>query len=311
MNRNQIEYVLTLARLKNFGQAADACYITQSTLSTMVAKFEEQAGVTIFNRKTRPVSITAQGQEILKSLQNIQREYQILDERINEIKEYEKGHISIAAIPTVAPYLYPLILNDLSQQFPKVEFNIYEFTTEMTIGGIISGEIDIGIVSTPLGHKDLTEYPLYYEDFLLYDCDTESQHSSYKVSDVDLDRLWLLEEGHCLRNQIGKICELKQQKKINGNLIYSCGTIFTLIEMVKKNRGVTLLPRMAVLNNSQIDPAFLHELTAPVPTRQIGLITHKHFIKKRMLRTLSKTIQDQIHTLLPHEFSEEQMVTPY
>jgi len=311
MNRTQVEYILTLAKLKNFGKAADACFITQSTLSAMVAKFEQQSGVVVFNRKTRPISITPQGEKVLRSLGNISREFQLLDETVNEIKGYEVGNLSIACIPTVAPYLYPLILNQLSQDYTGVNFTIHEYTTEMIVDEIIAGNIDVGIVSIPLENKELVEYDLYDEDFLIYDCGQDAKNAKYTISDIDLDRLWLMEEGHCLRNQVGKICELRQQQKINGNLTYSCGTIFTLIEMVKMNKGITLLPRLALANNNQLEEDHIYKFSDLVPTRKIGLVTHKNFIRKRIVSSLSKTIIAAVGEHLPVSKKEALVYKPF
>ena len=311
MTRNQIEYVLTLAKLKNFGQAADACFITQSTLSAMIAKFEQQIDITIFNRKTRPISITPQGEKIIQSIKNIHREYQLLDETVNKINGIEHGNISIACIPTVAPYLYPLILDKLSIQFKGINFTIHELTTENTVKEILAGHIDIGIVSTPLNKKDLLEHHLYFEDFLLYDCGQKTKGTKIKVTDIDLNRLWLMEEGHCLRNQVGKICELRQQKKINGNLTYSCGTLYTLLEMVKKNKGVTLLPRLAMVNNPQIKKSNIFPIQRPVPTREIGLITHQNFTKTLMLKHIISNIKSAVQKYLPNASTSERIIKPF
>jgi len=311
MTRNQIHYILALAKLQNFGKAADACFITQSTLSAMVAKFEDQIEVQLFDRKTRPISITPRGEEIIQSLQSIYREYQLLDEKINSIKGYEIGNLSIACIPTVATYLYPLILNSISKNYPEVNFTIHELTTENIVDQIIAGNIDIGIVSTPLNNKELIEYPLYDEDFLLYDYDNKKKSAKFKVADIELDRLWLMEEGHCLRNQVGKICELRQQNKINGNLTYSCGTISTLIDMVKKNKGVTLLPRLAIVDNPQVEEEFIFQLSTPVPARKIGIITHKHYLKRRMLSNLVKTIEGAVKIYLPKSNRKRSLIKPF
>lgn len=311
MNRNQLEYILALAKLKNFGQAADACFITQSTLSAMIAKFEQQIDITIFNRKTRPISITPQGEKLIQSIKSIYREYQLLDETVNKINGIEYGNLSIASIPTVAPYLYPLILDKISSQHPGVNFTIHELTTENTVKEILDANIDIGIVSTPLKNKHLIEHHLYYEDFLLYDCGTKKQSNKIKVSDIDLNRLWLMEEGHCLRNQVGKICELRQQKKINGNLTYSCGTLYTLLEMVKKNKGVTLLPRLALADNPQIKKANITTIQSPVPRREIGLITNQNFTKTKMLNYLVKEIQDVVKIHLPKDRRKTSLVMPF
>lgn len=311
MTRNQIEYILALARLKNFGKAADECFITQSTLSAMVAKFEQQIDVIIFNRKTRPISITPQGAQIIKSIQSTYREFQLLDEVINKIKGNEVGKVSMACIPTVATYLYPLILNSISNKYRHVNFTIQELTTENIIEQILAGNLDIGIVSVPLHHKEIIEYDLYQEDFVLYDCGDKLKKSSFRVTDIDLDRLWLMEEGHCLRNQVGKICELRQQKKFNGNLNYSCGSIFTLIEMVKMNHGVTLLPRLALMNNSHIEKEFIYPLVKPIPLRKIGLITHKNFTKTRILKTMSQIIIEETKSYLPKNRSKKSIVNPF
>ena len=311
MTRSQIQYILSVERFQSFSKAAKACFITQSTLSALVAKFEKETGIVIFDRKTKPITITTNGEKVLKYLKNINREFQILDEGIDEIKGSETGQLSIACIPTVAPYLYPLMLQPLSAAYPKMNFIIHELTTEMTVEGIVSGTIDLGIVSTPLENKALTEYALYQEDFLLYDCASNSKSTIYKVSDIDLDRLWLLEEGHCLRNQVGKICELRQQKKINGNLTYSCGTIFSLIEMVKQNKGVTLLPRLALVNNKQIKESSIYTLAPPIPTREIGIITHKNLVKHRVLQFLVDTIRAAVHSYLPNELGKDRIVKPF
>lgn len=311
MTRSQLEYILALDKLRNFGQAAKACFITQSTLSAMVAKFELQNEVEIFNRNTRPISITPDGAIIIKSLKSIYREFQLLDEKINEIKGFEIGELNIACIPTVAPYLYPLILNIISESFPKVNFNIFELTTETMIDEIVDGNIDVGIASTPLEHKELKEFDLYEEDFVIYDCGNKSKSKRFKVSDIDLDRLWLLEEGHCLRNQVGKICEMRQKKKMKGNLVYSCGSIYTLIEMVKKNNGVTLLPRLALVNNTELKAENIYNLSKPVPSRKIGFICHKNFSKNSLIKSLSKIIEESVKVHLIKNSKKSLTINPF
>lgn len=311
MTRSQIEYILALEQHKNFGRAADACFVTQSTLSALVAKFEETCGVLLFNRKTRPISVTAQGEIIIRSLKNISREYNLLDETINTLKGKEVGALSLACIPTVAPYVYPLILDQLSDLFSEVHFSIYEFTTERITEGLIAGEIDLGIISTPLEHPQLIEYPLYTEEFVVYDCGVKTNTAQYSISDIDLNRLWLMEEGHCLRNQVGKICELKQQNLINGNLTYNCGSIFTLIEMVKKNKGITLIPRLSVQENPQLLEHNIYEFSGIKPARTIGLVTHRNFNKSKILNQIKKIIQKTITAEIPEQKKDVVSIAPY
>jgi len=142
MTRSQITYILSLEKNKSFSKAAKACFITQSTLSAMVAKFEKQAGIIIFDRKTKPITITPQGEKIIRFLKNINREYQLLDEGINQIKGVETGNLRIACIPTIAPYLFPLILSKIGRTYPKVTFDIRELTTNMIVDELKAGNLD-------------------------------------------------------------------------------------------------------------------------------------------------------------------------
>jgi len=266
MTRSQIEYIIAVDRYKSFGRAADACFVTQSTLSAMVAKFEQQSGVVLFNRKTRPISITPKGAQILRAIKSVSREFTLLDETIHEMNGKEVGSLNLACIPTVAPYLYPLILDELSRDFNDVQFSIHELTTERIIEEIVAG-----------------------------------------------NRLWLMEEGHCLRNQVGKICELRQQTKINGNITYSCGTIFTLIEMVKQNKGITLLPRLAIQNSAHMLDEKLHDFKEANPIRKVGMVTHRNFTKIKMLSRLEDTIVKAVHASLPdlNTLNKSLVVNPF
>lgn len=312
MRRSQLAYILAVDQFRSFSKAADACFVTQSTLSALVAKFEQQIDITLFDRKTKPITVTPEGEKILLHLKRINREFQLLDEGVNQLKGYDAGQLNIACIPTVAPYLFPLILNQLSLTYPRVDFTVSEFTTEIVVEQLLTGAIDIGIVSTPLEHKELLEFPLYHEDFLLYDCgQSSSTAKSYAVSDIDIDRLWLLEEGHCMRNQVGKICELRQQQKINGNLTYSCGSIFSLIEMVKQHVGITLLPRLALANNPQIDERYLYPLQGTAPVREIGLVTHQNFVKRGIIKDLVQLVQGAVRPYLPKLLEEREAVSPF
>ncbi|MEM7162527.1 MAG: LysR substrate-binding domain-containing protein [Bacteroidota bacterium] len=294
MNRSQIEYILALEKFRNFGLASEHCNISQSTLSAMIAKYEDQIGFSIFNRKTRPVGITERGMKILDVLKRIDQEFGLLDEKVNEIKDLEDGIIRLACIPTVAPYLYPQILNILAREFEQVHFVVHEMTTEQIIQQTVEGAIDLGIVSTPLDHTDLLEQDLYEEAFFIYDPSNQDQSKNYKISDIDLKRLWLLEEGHCLRNQIGKICDLKQQSQLKGNLSYNCGSISTLVRMVNKNKGITLLPAMAVNQNTSIKKKSIFSIYGSTPLRKIGLVYHKSFVRNRLKDKIALLIQEKV-----------------
>ncbi|WNJ16438.1 LysR substrate-binding domain-containing protein [Pontibacter sp. G13] len=310
MNIQQVEYVIAVGELKSFGQAAEKCHITQSTLSTMVGRFEEEIGVTIFDRKTKPISITQEGHEIIRQLRIISREIDTLQEVVQSLKGELAGSLSIGVIPTVAPYLLPLFVQDLVQHLPKVKVVISEMTTEKIIGKLLTRELDIGILSTPINHPDLVETELYEEPFYLYDQAGGLHEGTYAVGEIDLARLWLLEEGHCMRTQAVKICDLSKQKLPEANLEYRSGTIDTLMKFVRRNRGTTLLPYLATLDLPEGERNYIRPFQAPVPARTIGLITHRHFVKRVMLDRLRQEIMNHVGPLIAELPSEREVIEP-
>lgn len=301
MNVQQIEYVIAVSKYLNFGKAAESCFITQSTLSTMIGRLEKELNIQIFDRKSKPISVTKEGQKIIAQLKNISKEIAYLDEVVQELKGELSGKLTIGAIPTVAPYLFPYFLSDFITQFQNIQFEVSEITTEKIIDGILSRELDIGIVSIPLKQDEIVEIPLYTEQFLIYDKAPCEAKKRMELGEIDLERLWLLEEGHCLRNQVEKICKLQQQRLINGNLVYKSGTLDTLMKFVDLNNGVTLLPELATQKMNSIDKMCLQHFLPPVPSRQIGLVFHKHFVKKKMLVNLQKAIQEKLIPVLTAE----------
>jgi LysR family hydrogen peroxide-inducible transcriptional activator len=301
MNIRQIEYVLAVAKYKNFGKAADSCFITQSTLSTMVNRFEKELDVMIFDRKTKPVSVTHEGQAVINQLNIINKEVQSLEELVKNLKGEFWGSLHIGIIPTIAPFIYPKILNDFSKSFPAVNFKITEMPTAKIISSLLSRDLDIGIVSIPLKHKDLEELPLYSESFKVYDKGLESTSKSVEIENLDVNRLWLLEEGHCMKNQVEQICGLRQKKQIHSNLSYKSGTIPTLMKLVDHNKGLTLLPYLSTIDMPQAQRAFLKEFNNPIPGREVGLLIHKHFVKRDLLKKLEYKIKATIQPILDND----------
>lgn len=300
MTRSQIEYLLAVDKLRNFSKAADECCVTQSTLSAMVAKFEQVSGIVIFDRKSKPIGVTREGQELLKQLKNIHREFSIMDEVVNQIKGIETGSLSIASIPTVAPYLFPHILDKIALAYPEVNFTIHELTTGKVIEDIQAGKIDIGIVAIPLDIKELIEIPLYKESFLLYDKRgiADENPKQVKVDEIDYEKLLLLEEGHCFSNQVAKFCNLQQVKKVQNAITYYSGSIESLKKMVNINKGLTLLPYLSTLDLPAVELKHIKQFEAPKPARMIGLVYHRNFAKSRLLKGVERIIIENVKPML-------------
>ncbi len=291
MNIQQLQYVLAVADLRHFERAADSCFVTQSTLSTMIGKFEEEIGVKIFDRRTKPVTITREGCEIIEQIRHIVKEIDLLDYKVQALKGEIKGEFKMGIIPTVAPYLLPLFLLEFVRAFPEVRFSIEEKNTAEIQEELKRRRLDIGIVAIPLEDPDLVELSLYSEPLLLFDCHSGKGRRRKEVGELDYSRLILLEDEHCLRSQVEQICDLsKRQWPLASNFEYKAGSIDGLIRFTKSYQGITILPKMAALSMSEEDKACLFSFKPPVPVRSIGLVVHKHFVKKRLLEELQKSI---------------------
>lgn len=294
MNIQQFEYVLSLAEHKHFETAAEKCFVSQSTLSTMILKLEEELGITLFDRKKRPLEITEGGQRIIQQLKIVRNEISHLSELASEIRGELKGVIRMACIPTVAPFLLPLFLIDFARQYPDLKIEMSEMTTEDIVRHLKMRDLDIGIISTPVNENELAEYPLYNEPFILFD--TSLPHGA-KISagKMKLDNFWLMEEGHCMRTQVLDICG-KSDVSMNAslNISFKAGSIDSLIRFVKANKGRTLLPVLATTHFSREDNKYIRELARPVPFREIGLLTHQYFPRQRLLHLLQEEIKSKV-----------------
>jgi len=296
---SQIEYVLALHKTGNFSEAADLCFITQSTLSTMIKKIENQFGYKIFDRKSKPICLTSEGELLIDQFKTINNQYQKLEELVQETKDQMHGTLSIGIIPTVAPFLLSLFLDGLVSNHANIKFTIHEITTNEIISRLKSKDLDIGILSIPIADKDLNQHTLYTEEFFVYDASKKTKlNKKFKIEEIDLSRLWLLEESHCLTHQIDQICHLKKKRSISNNLIYNSGSILSLLELVNINKGLTLLPKLAIRNEKLVNKKLIHQLKSPTPAREIGLVTHPDFVKKRILKVIEKEIKKSVKPIL-------------
>jgi len=308
---NQINYLIALHETGSFSAAADMCLVTQSTLSTMIKKLEDQINMPIFDRKTKPIQLTHVGEALISQFTVIHNEFENLLDLIQEENEEFFGTLKIGIIPTLAPFLLPLILPKILTQYPKVDFRIHEITTGEIIHRIKLRSLDVGVLSLPIKDDALTQKSLFKEDFLVYDTRGKSnKKAKYEIKDIDVSRLWLLEESHCLTSQIGKICHLKQKQNVNTNLKFNSGSILSLLEIVHINQGITLLPMLATLNKNIINESFIYPIKNPIPARDIGFVTYKSFIKKRLLTILENEIKLAIAPFNT-EKSKQKIIAPF
>ncbi|WP_299714708.1 hydrogen peroxide-inducible genes activator [uncultured Tenacibaculum sp.] len=311
MNIQQFQYVLAVVDLKNFEAAAEKCFVTQSTLSTMIGRFEKEIGIKIFNRKTKPVSITVEGEEIIKRLRILASEVDALNNLVQELKGEMIGELKIGIIPTVAPYLLPLFLTNFAEAFPKVKIIVREMTTSEIQKALKIRSIDVGVLALPLEDDMLNEVDLYSEPFVLYDCSEGDITSKISVNDIDYSKLCLLQEGHCLRTQVQRICDLSDQyTNRDENFEFESGSMDSLLRITRARKGMTILPYLATTDLSSDIKQRLIEFDKPIPVRKVGLVTHKFFVKKKLLSELKLLIQNSVIEHLPQKESEYKILKP-
>lgn len=312
MNLQQLEYIIEVDKQRHFQKAAQACNVTQPTLSMMIKKLEEELGEVIFDRSKQPIVPTSIGEKIIAQARRILGE----TEQLKDLLHLEKGEISgnlrIGVIPTIAPYLMPSIFKQLSAKYSKLTLFVYEYTTETLIQKLKSGELDVGILATPLGISTLQESPIYYERYFLYVNEADANyHKSYILpEEIDTEKLWLLAEGHCLRNQILNLCELKKQSSGSNTLNYEAGSIETLIQLVDNNHGLTIIPELAVERLSERQQKQIKSFVDPIPVREISLVTHHSYVKERMIRVLKEAIIQSIPEKMRSKSAEINVLNP-
>jgi LysR family hydrogen peroxide-inducible transcriptional activator len=310
MNIHQFQYILSLAEHRHFETAAEKCFISQSTLSTMISKFEDEIDIQVFDRKKKPVETTSEGRLIIDQLKKISKEIESLHEITNHLKGDVKGKLTIAVIPTIAPYLLPLFLHRFAAKFPALSIEVREQTTSEIMRMIKTRDLDIGIISTPLNDPETVEYHLYDEPFVFFDAGSKS-NKDVTVNQLDLSNLCLLEEGHCMRNQVLELCDFQRRESNNKlNFRYMAGSIDSLLRFVRSGKASTLLPYLAAKELSSAEQKNIRNFSNPTPFRSIGIVVHKHFVKHTVRELLHDEIMNQVAAILPKEKKLRKQLLP-
>ena len=291
MTFTQLEYIVAVDTHRHFAAAAQHCYVTQPTLSMQIQKLEEELAVKIFDRSKQPVLPTEAGQEIIEQARHILAGRNDLVEMLDAKKGIVNGELRVGIIPTIAPYLLPLVVPAFTSKYPQVKLIVNEFTTALMLSRLREGKIDAGILVTPLHEAGIKETVLFYEELLVY---VSKNNTAYKKDyvlpkDIDPDKLWLLEEGHCFRSQIINLCELRRAGKAS-HFEYEAGSLETLRRMVDINDGVTILPELATVDMTAAQLKHLRSFKSPAPVREVSMIVHRDFVKRKLVEVLKQSI---------------------
>lgn len=294
MTLQQLEYILAVNQFRHFAKAAEYCRVTQPTLSAMIQKLEEELEAKIFDRSQQPVCPTPVGTRI------IEQAHQVLVEagRIKNIIEEEKhsltGTFKLGILPTIAPYLLPRFFPQLMKKYPELDIRVVEMKTNDIKRALQTEEIDAGIVASLNGMDDFFQTPLFYEQFYAYVSreDTLWDHNVIRTSDLTGEQLWLLDEGHCFRDQLVRFCQLKAARA--SQLAYHLGSMETFMRMVESGKGVTFIPELAVLQLGEVQKELVRPFAIPCPTRQIVMLTNRNFIRSTLKEALTQEIQKAV-----------------
>jgi LysR family hydrogen peroxide-inducible transcriptional activator len=291
MNLRDLKYLVSLAELKHFGKAAEACFISQPALSIQIKKLEKYLGVQLLERNNKSVLLTDIGQTIAEQASLVLQEAEKIRELAKIAKDPLAGELKLGVIPTLGPYLLPHIMPKLSQLFPKIAFYLFEEQTHTLEEKLRHGKIDAAILATPMHEANISQYPLFEEKFLLAipSAHPLAKQKKAKLEDIQQTGLLLLEDGHCLRDQVLSFCQYSTDiEKQN----FRATSLETLRHMVIAGTGLTLMPELACHPHKKINYI---PFIGSQPSRQISLCWRTSSAKKSLLQALAQQIKHIKH----------------
>lgn len=312
MNIQQLEYLIAVDKYKHFGKAAQACFITQPTLSAMIQKFEDELDVKVFDRTTHPIRTTDVGSQIIDQAKVIIDSVNELKNKANLLNNILGGTINLGIIPTVSSFILPTEIFSFLQENPKIQMNVKEMTTDNIIKALKSGELDARIISTPYDNaNEFYQDFLFNEELMIYSSDNESKKKNSFIvpEELNVEKVWLLEEGNCLRNQFENICHLKENTLKPKNLDFLASNIQTLVQMVDKVGGISILPELALNQLSEEQKSKVFRFKKPFPYREISIIYYKPTFKQKIIDELGGSIKKSLENKLSYNQNPKDFVS--
>lgn len=291
-----MEYVMAVHRFGHFAKAADYCNVTQPTLSSMIQKLEDELGVKIFDRRKQPIRPTPAGKIIIDRAWGVLVRARRLKEVAQEQKQSLTGTFHLGVLPTIAPYLIPRFLPQLMSDYPDIDLRVTELKTEEMQQALRRNDIDAGILAMVEGLDNFDCHHLFYEKFYAYVAKDNDlfDRTAIRTADLTGEYLWLLDEGHCFREQLVKFCQLKAAA--NSKKTYHLGSIETFMRIVESGKGVTFIPELATYQLSDGQKQLVKPFAHPIPTRDIVLMTSRNFIRNSLRELIAGKIRQSVPT---------------
>lgn len=294
MNIQQLEYILAVDSYRHFAKAAEHCRVTQPTLSMMIQKLEDELGIKLFDRNLQPVRPTPAGKKVIEQARNVLYQASLIKDIVNEEEQSLKGTFRLAVLPTIAPYLLPRFFQKMAEKNPDMDIRVLEMKTAPTMNALLNGEIDAAIIANQPVESQLQGDILYYEQFFGYVARNESifKKDMIRTADISDERLWLLDEGHCFRDQLMRFCQMEKVKIRQA--AYRLGSLETFMRMVESGNGITFIPELATLQLSKEQTELVRPFAIPKPTREIVFVTRKDFIRHTLAGILIENIKKSV-----------------
>ncbi|HIB48466.1 MAG TPA: LysR family transcriptional regulator [Flavobacteriaceae bacterium] len=309
MTITQLKYVLAVAAHQNFTKAAEKTFVTQPTLSMQIQKLEDELDIQIFDRSKKPIELTEIGKKIVNQARNIVNEAERMQDVVDQQKGFVGGEFKLGIIPTIMPTLLPMFLKTFTKRHPKVQLKIEELTTDEIISKISEGHLDAALAATPLYQENIKERALYYEPFVGYIPQSHRLASKKEIetSDLDIDDILLLEDGHCFRDGVVNLCKTSKLNSEDHFQLQS-GSFETLIKLSNEGLGMTLLPYLHTLDLSEKQQANLKHFTKPLPSREVSLIYSTSELRLQIIEALYNTISGVVRGAIA--FQDVAIVSP-
>ena len=293
MTLTQLKYILAVSDHLSFVKAAEECHVAQPSLSMQIKKLEEELELTIFDRNSSGVRITEPGELVLAQARVVLDEASRVFEVSTSLKpDKVKGTLKIGIIPTIGPYLTPYFLDSLGKEFPLLQIQFVEDKTESLVRLLEFGKLDVAILSTPeRATFNLIERVLYYEPFLVFANEKHPllKNQKVKIADLQIYTPALLDETHCLRDQVSEVC--RNPTRVTSQMKLVQGTLPMLLVIVDQGESYTLLPILAVQALSPRQQKHqVRPIVNPAPTRKVSMVYHKSYVKRSLIEILEKTI---------------------
>jgi LysR family transcriptional regulator, hydrogen peroxide-inducible genes activator len=297
MNLRDLKYIVAVAECRHFGRAANRCFVSQPTLSGQIKKLEDHLGVTIFERTNRSVELTPIGAAIVERARLAIEQAEAIEQFARDHQDPLAGPLRIGAIPTLSPYLMPLILVPLRRLFPQMRLVLSEEITDSLLGRLHRHEIDAALLATPIEDPELTAIPLFDEPFWLAHPRKHPLYDKDEISAKDLEEidLLLLAEGHCLTHQVMEVCHMAERAQTGELADLRAASLETLLQLVGAGFGCTLVPALAIRGGWMTDSGIIaRRLDLPAAGRRISLVFRRSFPRQRALEAFAGVVRDHL-----------------